>query len=262
MSRFLSCEVRARETLNTSARRPHLRTIFRAVSTAALLSAACSAAVHAQAIEHVKAVFAVEINNKETQGENRLDIHRKDGRYFIDFELDHWMVAASQKASFEMDQCSVHPLSYTDSSKRPFKDRETQKLKFDWAAKKVYYSSVDEQRAFELDATVYDPISFFFEARCELMAGKQEFTFPIIRRGSRREQHFRVVGRQVVPTGLGEFEALVVERDRKNRKRQTRLYVAPALDYLLVRIEHQESPLLKAVATLQSMDYRLATESD
>ncbi|MCQ9615701.1 hypothetical protein L1889_02390 [Paenalcaligenes niemegkensis] len=61
----------------------------------------------------------------------------------------------------------------------------------------------------------------------------------------------------MIETGLGQFEALVVERERENKSRQTRLYVAPSLDYLLVKIEHQESRLMKIVATLKTMDYQL-----
>ena len=66
-----------------------------------------------------------------------------------------------------------------------------------------------------------------------------------------------MVGIETVETGQGQVDALVIERERESKSRQTRLYVAPSLDYLLVKIEHQESRLLKIVATLKSMDYQL-----
>ena len=217
----------------------------------------CFHSVHAQNIDYVDAVFSVELNNKLTQGENRLKIRRDHNRYAIQFELDHWLSSASQKATFEMDQCKVRPLSYIATTKRPLKEEITQTLTFDWERKKVEYSSKDEQKSFDLDTVLYDPVSFFFEARCELMAGKKQLSYPLIHKGNKKTHNYKVIGTQVVETGQGEFEALVVERERKNKNRQTRFYVAPSLGYLLVKIEHQESRLLKMVATLKDMSYQL-----
>lgn len=215
-------------------------------------------AVQAQSIDYVDAVFSVEYNNKLTQGENHLHIKRDQNRYQIDFELDHWLLSSSQKATFEMNQyCVVEPLSYISTSKRPLKDELVQSLSFNWETKKAEFNSEEKQKIFELDTALYDPLSFFIEARCELMAGKKEFSYPLIHKGNKKTHNYKVVGTEIVQTGLGEVEALVIERDRKSESRQTRLYVAPSLDYLLVKIEHQESRLLKIVATLKNMDYKL-----
>lgn len=212
----------------------------------------------AQSIDYVDAVFSVEYNNKLTQGENHLHIQRDQNRYQIDFDLDHWLLSSSQKAIFEMKSpCQVQPLSYISTSKRPLKEEVVQGLSFDWQTKKVEFNSEKEQEIFDLDTTLYDPLSFFIEARCELMAGKKEFSYPLIHKGDKKTHNYQVVGTELVKTGQGEVEALVIERDRKSESRQTRLYVAPSLDYLLVKIEHQESRLLKIVATLKNMNYKL-----
>lgn len=212
---------------------------------------------HAQNIDYVNAVFSVKYNNKLTDGENRLKIKRDKNIYHIDFELDHWLSSATQKATFEMNQCRVRPISYTSTTKRPFKEEIIQTLTFDWERKIADYTSNDEEKIFELDNALYDPISFFFEARCELMAGKTQLSYPLIYKGNKRTHIYKVTGTQTVQTGIGEFEALVVERERTNKNRQTRLYVAPQLGYLLVKIEHQESRLMKVVITLKNMDYQL-----
>lgn len=218
----------------------------------------CFQGVQAQNINYVHASFSVLYNNHLTQGENRLNIQRNDNKYQIDFVLDHWLLSSSQKAVFEMEQCQVQPISYIGTSKRPFKQETIQTLKFDWEQKKAEYRSEDEQESFDLNGHLYDPISLFFEARCGLMKGQTEFTYPLIRNGSKTTHTYKVVGTEVVETGQGNVEALVVERERRSEKRQTRLYVAPELDYLLVKIEHQESRLAKIVATLKHMDYELS----
>ncbi|WP_188074479.1 DUF3108 domain-containing protein [Pusillimonas sp. ANT_WB101] len=216
---------------------------------------------HAQSIDFVDAKFSVQFNNTPTDGKNFLKIKRDHHRYDVDFELDHWLASASQKATFEMDHCKVRPISYVATSKRPLKEETRQTLEFDWTHKKAEYKGKDEQKSFNLDTAVYDPISFFFEARCDLMAGKKQFSYSLINKGRQNTQTYKVIGTQKVETGLGEFETLIVERVRDSKKRQTRLYVAPDLDYLLVKIEHQEGRLLNVVATLKSMDYRLTDTS-
>lgn len=215
-------------------------------------------AAQAQNIDYVDAVFTVEYNNKLTQGENHLHIQRDNNQYQIDFNLEHWLLSSNQKATFEMNQsCEVKPLSYISTSKRPLKNESIQRLAFDWSTKKAEFNDEKEQKFFDLEDTLYDPLSFFIEARCELMAGKTEFSYPLIYKGNKKTHNYQVVGTEMVATGLGEVEALVIERDRKSDSRQTRLYVAPSLDYLLVKIEHQESRLLKIVATLKNMNYKI-----
>lgn len=87
---------------------------------------------------------------------------------------------------------------------------------------------------------------------------RKKFTYPLIYKGDERIHTYKVVGAETVQTGQGPVEALVVERERESKSRKTRLYVAPSLDYLLVKIEHQENRLVKIVATLKHMDYELA----
>ena len=57
---------------------------------------------------------------------------------------------------------------------------------------------------------------------------------------------------------MGDVEALVVQRERSNKDRITRFYVAPSWDYMLVKIEHRESALAQGSATLLSMDYKVS----
>lgn len=223
-----------------------------------LLGLLCFHGAQAQSIDYVNAVFSVEYNNKLTQGENHLRIQRENNHYDVDFSLEHWLLSSSQKATFEMNpECQVKPLSYISTSKRPLKNEITQTLSFDWKSKRVEFTSEEDNKFFDLDNALYDPLSFFFEARCELMAGKKEFAYPLIYKGNKKTHNYKVIGAEAVETGHGVVEALVIERNRKSESRQTRLYVAPSLDYLLVKIEHQESRLLKIVATLKNMNYKL-----
>lgn len=214
---------------------------------------------YAQNIDYLDASFTLEYNNKITESENRLKIQHSQNQYDITFEFDHWLLSANQKARFEMNQCDVRPQSYVATNKLPFKDATSETLLFDWNDKKASYNGRGEQKNFSLEAALYDPMSFFFMARCDLIAGKKQFTHALIHKGNKKNHTYKVVGTEIVETGQGKVEALIVERVRDSNKRQTRFYVAPSLDYLLVKIQHQEGWLLTIAATLKSMDYKLVS---
>ncbi|NYT66190.1 DUF3108 domain-containing protein [Alcaligenaceae bacterium] len=234
-------------------RKPIARTCV--LVTAGLLSLHVA---QAQTLDYVDASFSVEYNDKRTQAENHLKIQRDHDQYQIHFDLDHWLLSSKQKATFDMKQCHVQPMSYAATNKQPFKDEKHQTIAFDWVDKKAIFNSENEEKTFDLDPPLYDPLSFFFEARCELIAGKKDFIYPLIYKGNKRTHHYKVIGNDMVQTGQGQVEALVVERVRSSTTRKTRLYVAPSLDYLLVKFEHQENRVVKISATLQHMDYRLS----
>jgi len=212
----------------------------------------------AQQIDKVDAEFAVQVNNKNAHGKNILNIQQDDGDYRINFALEHRLFSFNQEAHFRSgSDCQVTPTDYKETTRRAFGGKkDTQTLTFDWDHKVAHYQKDDKDKEFSLDNKVYDPISFFFEARCALMQGDKALAFPLIRKGDKKTQQYRVTGTEVVNTPLGDFEALVVERQRKSKKRQTRLYVAPELGYLLVKIEHRENRLLSVTATLDKMDYQ------
>ncbi|HHU93503.1 MAG TPA: DUF3108 domain-containing protein [Alcaligenaceae bacterium] len=211
----------------------------------------------AQTINHVDAVFSLQYNNKVTDGENRLKIQRDQNQYHVTFALDHWMSQATQKADFIMKDCQVQPQHYSSNTKRPLNAAIEQRLDFNWQSKQAHYKDNDEQKSFDLQTTLYDPLSFFFEARCDLIAGKTKLSYPLIYKGKQKTHTYVVIGKEKVETGQGVVDALIVERQRSSKNRKTRLYVAPELDYLLVKIVHQESRLATVTATLQHMDYQV-----
>src|SRR3546814_6063464 len=127
----------------------------------------CVHGPQARYIAYVDARLSVEYNGKQTQGKAHLNVQRDRDRYQVEFALDHWLLSSSQKATFEMNDCRVRPISYVSTNKRPFKDETVQTLTFDWKDKQAGYQNGDEQKTFSLESPLYEPLSFFFEARCD-----------------------------------------------------------------------------------------------
>lgn len=65
------------------------------------------------------------------------------------------------------------------------------------------------------------------------------FIFLMVEDDEIKPYRFQVTGKEVVPTPVGRFHAIKLERINSG-KRQFRLWLAPALDYLPVRMERQK----------------------
>lgn len=215
---------------------------------------------YAQEIDFIDATFTIGYNGNMGNSQGKLTVTRHQNTYDATFSAKHPLLDITQKARFSMKQCAVTPGSYSNDARPAIKSNIKENIRFDWVQKQATYTKngTDNKQFTLAQTTLYDPLSFFFEARCDLMAGKKRFTYPLIYKGNERQHTYAVVGQEIVKTGIGDVEALIVERIRDNQSRQTRFYVAPSLDYMLVKIEHRESALAKATATLTAMNYKVS----
>ncbi|PSJ46327.1 DUF3108 domain-containing protein [Zobellella endophytica] len=217
--------------------------------------------VAARDIEQLRAEFSVQLNGDQTKGVNTLTIERNKDQYHVHFALSHWLLDVEQKSSFGWQDCTARPSTFNYKAKALGVTRE-ERLVFDQQTDMVLYQDKDGDKLLSAEGGAFDPVSFFFEARCDLMAGKQALNYPVIRNGEIKMTPFRVVGEEALRTGLGTLDTLILERDRGDSKRKTRFWVAPELDYLLVQISHEENRQLAVTATLSKMTYSLVDAPD
>ncbi|MBL1377544.1 DUF3108 domain-containing protein [Zobellella iuensis] len=210
----------------------------------------------ARDIEQLRAEFSVLLNGDQTRGVNTLTIDRNKERYHVHFALKHWLLDVEQKASFNWADCTAHPDTFNYKA-RAMGVRREERLVFDQQTDMVLYQDRSGDQLLSAEGGAFDPVSFFFEARCDLMAGKTEMTYPVVRDGEIKSTTFKVVGEEAIRTGVGTLDTLIVERDRGDSKRKTRFWVAPELDYLLVQISHEENRQLAVTVTLDKLGYSL-----
>lgn len=211
---------------------------------------------HGADINRLNAEFSVNLNGDQTRGVNTLVIDRNKDQYHVNFSLSHWLLDVEQKASFGWHDCSARPDTFNYKAKAVGVTQE-ERLVFDKQTHMVLAQGKQGDKLLPTDDGALDPVSFFFEARCELMAGKQSLNYPVVRDGEIKWTKFKVVGKESLKTGIGTFNTLIVERDRGDSKRKTRFWVAPELDYLLVQISHEENRQLAVTATLKKMTYSM-----
>lgn len=110
---------------------------------------------------------------------------------------------------------------------------------FDWAGG-VIKTWGRKERTLPLERPTFDGLSYQLALRCDIAQGKKTARYTVVRRAKVADYLFRVVGEERLMTKLGELQTMVVERVRDSNKRSTRIWVAPELNHLVVRLEHQE----------------------
>lgn len=85
-------------------------------------------------------------------------------------------------------------------------------------------------------------------------AGETEMSFSVVDDdGEVDEYHFEVVGRETVETGEGELDTIRVDRVGGSSKRRTRMWFAPALEYVPVKVQHERIDRETYTATLTDL---------
>ncbi len=97
-----------------------------------------------------------------------------------------------------------------------------------------------ETEEIPLSEKLYAPLSYQFAMRQDLLDGRRELAYPVVRRGRLKEYRYLIQGEEILDTPLGELQTLKLKRDRDSSDRETYLWVAVNLDYLPVKLHQQE----------------------
>lgn len=165
-----------------------------------------------------------------------------ENRHEVAFRVQNRFFRHDEVSRFEWHACRVKPLEYRHEFTGMGIERDTALL-FDWQRHIAIETRGTKLREIPLADDIADGLNMAMAARCRLREGGTRLDFPIIYRGERKELHFAVTGREVIETAVGQFDTLVIERlYESGRFRRTRIWVAPELDWFMVRFEHVENP--------------------
>lgn len=144
-----------------------------------------------------------------------------------------------ESSRFDIRRSHIRPLEYRFDHTGSKKQRHAL-LNFDW--KKMQVANTVEGHTWEMEIpqNALDKLVVQIAVMADLAAGKQELIYNIADGGKLKEYRFSVVGTENIRVPAGEFEALKIERIRKDNDRTTYLWCAPSLNYLPVRIEQIE----------------------
>ncbi len=177
------------------------------------------------------------------------------GRYRLETEVHTTGLAAAFRDD-RFEESSVWRM--VDGKPRPERydyhfsrdDREVvEQVRFDWEAMRFTSLRDGEESVLELPTGAQDKLSYQMALLADLRAGASEFFYKVADRGDVRHMRFRMLGKERVRTPWGWVMAIKLERVTANRERETTIWTAPSLDYMVVKLVQVENGS-KSTATL------------
>lgn len=172
-----------------------------------------------------------------------------DGRHEASFNVQNRFLRHHEVSRFDWKSCRITPREYLHEFTGLGIERQSA-LTFDPVHALAIETRGGKRLEIPLASDVTDALNMAMLARCRLRDGSRLFDLPVIYRGERKDLSFRVAGEERVATPFGAFDAVIVERQYPQGGRRTRVWVAPTLDWFMVRFEHVENPVARGSMVL------------
>ena len=168
-----------------------------------------------------------------------------DGRYIFE-SLTYatgviaWFVKdrIEERSTWALNGGQVRPLEYVYDRHGGKKTRRV-KLAFDWERMIVTNTIDGDPWRMDIPADAQDKLLYQLAIMQDLKNGRDNLQYNIADGGRLKNYEFEILGEETLNTPLGKFNTIKIER--LDDKRDTTVWCAPALNYLPVRLEQQES---------------------
>ena len=120
-------------------------------------------------------------------------------------------------------------------------DEDNVRVDFDWTAGRARIRDNAGQRTLDLADDTVDGFSATLTLIRALAQGRERIRIPTIDdQGERETLMFRAAGRERIEVPYGTYDAVRVDRVREDKDRATITWLAPALDWVALRIDQRE----------------------
>jgi len=111
-------------------------------------------------------------------------------------------------------------------------------LAFDWQGMSVTNSINGDEWTMQIPEGTADKLSINLALMAKLKSRVADASFPVADGGKLKYYDFKVLGTESLATALGNIKTLKIYRNKRGRRdKQATLWMAPDLDFLLVRME-------------------------
>lgn len=221
--------------------RPHLLLCF--------LLACLAPVAHALDLEPFHIQYRLYVSKIPTTIKADLTLERtgQPDEFKMALAVKSFLVSNLETSTFTWNDCEPRPQHYTHRF-RGFGRKRGYDMRFDWSdpPKAITEDSTeDKEYVLSIKQDTLDDLTLLLKARCILASGDKEFHATSAYGDSLRVQHMQVIGRETLDTPIGKLDCLIIEKKRKKEsQRHTLFWVAPSLDYQLVKAKHIENRAL------------------
>jgi len=198
--------------------------------------------ITAQEIPDYKGEYVFTNSRVSMQGIRELISHDEDGKRTIQFNAKFPLGRIKIISDFtEINNLITSTKYFVDVKWTLISDKRTlnfdqntgtltSKGKFDWVESLLK------------DENVFDPLNVQVQIRKNVIAGLKEFSLmlPDLKTGAIEANNYKVVDNGSFEVNGTDYPCIIVERIRLQDDRTTRYFLAPDLDYLIIKVEDED----------------------
>ena len=203
-----------------------------------------------------EAEYRVFVSKIPTPVKARLTLEALPGEdeYRIELEARSFLLRTTETSHFTWNDCKPRTSTYRHEF-RGFGRRRHHDMTFSWEPPEVHNrDEKDREDTFAIPENTLDELTLLLKARCAFADGATEYLAHTAYGDDLKEHMLEIVEREKIDTPVGELDTLVVRKQRPDSsERTTYFWIAPSLDYLLVKARHVENPALFAELILRDI---------
>ena len=198
--------------------------------------------ITAQEIPDYKGEYVFTNSRVSMQGIRELISHSEDGKRTIQFNAKFPLGRIKITSDFtEINNLITSTKYFVDVKWTLISDKRTlnfdqntgtltSKGKFDWVESLLK------------DENVFDPLNVQVQIRKNVIAGLKEFSLmlPDLKTGAIEANNYKVADNGSFEVNGTNYPCIIVERIRLQDDRTTRYFLAPDLDYLIIKVEDED----------------------
>ncbi len=183
-----------------------------------------------------------------------------DQRYQLGYSSDiSWMIFSDKRqetSEFTVHNGQIQPLRYLMQRSGSGPNRYYE-LNLDPTSKVLSEGKLKKAKAVNWQDDWQDKISYQLQLALDLKAGKTEFHYNVLNRnGNSKMYHYKVVAEEVLPLPYGTINTIRIARIDNNNEKQVYAWLAPELDYMLVRLWRGEDNVEQFDVQLHKLEWR------
>ena len=196
----------------------------------------------AQEIPDYKGEYVFTNSRVSMQGIRELITHNDEGERTIQFNAKFPLGRIKIISDFsETDNRIISTKYYVDVKWTLISDKRT--LNFDQASGILTSKGKFEwSQGLIENENVFDPLNVQIQIRKNVIAGLMEFSLmlPDLKTGAIEANNYKVIDNGNFEVDGTNYSCIIVERIRLQDNRTTRYFLAPDLDYLIIKVEDQD----------------------
>ena len=190
-------------------------------------------------LQPYKLLYKASYNGMSIKAERELQ-PLPNGNWLLTTNAENFMASITEQGTFQIDANSaIHNISY-QYERSVLGKKKTENLIYDHPNKLATYTTKKKHREVKLDKDYLNRLSYQVQLQQDLIDGVEALRYQVISRGRLKEYRFERVSEELLNTPMGDIRALRVNRIREDNERETSLWFAPDMEYLLVKLWQRE----------------------